>query len=163
VTQAQLPKIKMASFGSVQSFQGPTSAGILNDPPVSGVVEGAHPAKLPIVFADLGAPAATITGTQLGPDSFLVQTPGGAINDTTPTAGLLFAALNGRVALGSTWRVTILNRSAAAAAITLLAGTGCTLVGTTTIASASARDYLVTFTSRTAYSLTGLQTYLSLP
>jgi hypothetical protein len=66
---------------------------------------------------------------------------------TTDTAANIIALTSGVV--GQAYEVTFINLSASAAAITLSGGTGATIVGSATIASASSATYLVRIASST--------------
>ena len=77
------------------------------------------------------------------------DTSSGAVNDTFPTAALLVPQIEG-AAVGSTIRLIIRNISAGAGTITLLAGTGGTLSGTTAstaIAYLTQTEYLIRVTA----------------
>ena len=74
---------------------------------------------------------------------------GAARSDTTPTAQQILDSLtvNGRPPVpGNAYYFTIKNTSGTAVAITILAGTGVTLVGTMTIAQSNARTFMVLIT-----------------
>jgi hypothetical protein len=89
--------------------------------------------------------------------------PGGAYNDTTDTAQNIINAIMAQynfsqapttgisagtaVPNGTTFRLKIINT--VAFVLTMVAGTGVTLVGTTTIAASSIKDYLITVTNGT--------------
>lgn len=81
----------------------------------------------------------------------------GAANDVTPTATELLAAMN-NPAIGDTFSVVIRNLNTTSGAITLFAGTGVTLSGTTTCAINKTRTYtgVVTATSTPAVTLYGV-------
>ena len=77
------------------------------------------------------------------------DTSSGAVNDTFPTAALLVPQIEG-AEVGSTVRLIIRNTSAGAGTITLVAGTGCTLSGTTAstaIAYLTQTEYLIRVTA----------------
>lgn len=69
-----------------------------------------------------------------------------AVSDTFPTAALLVAANRG-VSAGEVRKLLIRNRNSGT--LTLVAGSGNTLEGTTTIATVSTREYAVRFTNVT--------------
>lgn len=104
---------------------------------------------------------ATLTMDQiLG--GLLTGTPTGAANYTMPTPALLIAALQsfGTPFLGQSFEFTILNTSAGAFAITVVAPTGATATGTMTIAQNNGKRFLVVVTgvdspAYTIYSLVG--------
>lgn len=73
---------------------------------------------------------------------------GAGANVTTPAAAALFAAVG-----DTRWVLRVLNNSAGAFAWTLLAGVGVTVTGTATVAQATWREWLATFTSPTALVL----------
>jgi hypothetical protein len=86
--------------------------------------------------------------------------PVGAFNETTDTAANIIAAMvantqfQGSGAItpqgiqpGTTWRLRYINGVAFVA--TLVAGTGVTLVGTTTVAASSIKEFLLTVTNGT--------------
>jgi hypothetical protein len=107
------------------------------------------------------AGALTYTAAQiLG--GYLLRDPNGAgRSDIMPTAALLVAAAyNPHVNSG--FELIIKNTADAGETITLVAGTGCTLVGTCTIAQNYTARFLVVFTNVTsgseAYSLYDLGT-----
>lgn len=104
------------------------------------------------------AGAVTYTAAQFLNDA-IFRSGGGAISDTTPTAAQLIAAM-GAPPVGVGKRITINNQRTGT--LTLLAGTGVTLVSTTTVGSNQCRDYLLRVTSVTpgaeAVRLVGLQT-----
>lgn len=70
--------------------------------------------------------------------------PVGAFNDTTPTAAQIVAAIPNAI-VGSTRLVFIAN--AGGGLLTMLAGAGVTLAGTTTVAAGNTRAYIVSVTS----------------
>lgn len=79
------------------------------------------------------------------------------VSDTTPTAAALVAAYPG-VSVGDAKQLKIRNRNTGT--LTLLAGAGVTLEGTTTIPTVNTRTYLVRFTNVTpgaeAVTLSGI-------
>jgi hypothetical protein len=74
--------------------------------------------------------------------------PTAAANYTLPTAALLLASLGsyGSPYIGQSFEFTIINNSAGAFAITLVAGTGGTVVGTATVAQANGKRFRVVIT-----------------
>lgn len=101
--------------------------------------------------------AVTYTGAEFLNDA-IFRSGTGAISDTTPTAAQICAAMPGCVP-GTGKRITINN--ARTGTLTLLAGTGVTLVGTTTVTNGNSRDYLIRVTNSAggseAVRLIGLQ------
>ncbi len=94
------------------------------------------------------AGAGTLTGALLSNNILNRTGPTGAYIDTTDTATNIINALsdNGnRVSQGTSYRLRYLN--SVAYAMTLAAGTGVTLAGTTTVAASSVKDYLVQVTN----------------
>jgi hypothetical protein len=81
----------------------------------------------------------------------VTATPTTARTLTTDTAANIIALTSG--VTGHAYEVTFINLSASAAAITLAGGTGATIVGSTTIASASSATYLVRIASSTTVVL----------
>lgn len=99
------------------------------------------------------ANAAGVTWTAAQALSGIIARSGAAgVSDTTPTAALLvaaFAALNvaGALAVGDV--VTLRVRNNNTGTLTLVAGSGVTLEGTTTIPTVNFREYLIRFTNVT--------------
>lgn len=107
---------------------------------------------------------ANTTGHTLSAANFLSgllirSGPAGAFSDTTPTAAQIVAAIP-NVVVGSNRLIAIQNSGAGL--MTLLAGAGVTLSGTTTIASGATRWYLASVTNATsgseAVTLQGIST-----
>lgn len=100
------------------------------------------------------ANAAGVTWTAAQALSGVIARSGAAgVSDTTPTAALLVAAyaglqVGGALAVGDV--VTLRVRNNNTGTLTLLAGTGVTLEGTTTIPTVNFREYLIRFTNVTA-------------
>lgn len=95
------------------------------------------------------ASAVTLTAAQLAGGLILRDPNGAGRSDTTPTAALLVAYFsNGglRPIIGQRFEFIIKNTADAAETITILAGTGCTLSGTMTIAQNNLKRFLVEFT-----------------
>jgi len=98
--------------------------------------------------------AAGVTYTPAQMLGGLIQRSGAVtVSDTTPTAALLIAAM-GNPPDGASKLLTI--RNANTGALTLIAGSGVTLVGTTTIPTVNTRIYVLTKTGAAAVSLTGV-------
>lgn len=88
--------------------------------------------------------------------SGVISRSGGAgLTDTTDTAANIIAAMANPV-VGDGFEFTIQNNNSGT--LTLAAGTGVTLVGTTTIATVNARRYLLEVTGATTVSIVGLMT-----
>jgi hypothetical protein len=91
---------------------------------------------------------ATLTEAQvLG--GLITGTPVGAANYTMPTAAALIAAMGafGTPFIGQSFYFTIFNTSAGANTITLVAGTGGTVVGTATVAQNNGKRFRVVLTN----------------
>lgn len=100
------------------------------------------------------ADTATLTAAQiLG--GLITGTPTAAANYTTPTAVLMLAAMAafGAPYLGLTFEFLIKNTSAGANTITVVAGTGVTIVGTATIAQNAIKRFRVVVSSVDASTL----------
>lgn len=100
----------------------------------------------------------TLTAAQML-QGILARSGAAGVSDTTPTAAALVAAVPG-VSVGDV--VTLLIRNANSGTLTILAGNGVTLEGTTTIATNFAREYAIRFTAvasgSEAVTLSGLRT-----
>lgn len=101
----------------------------------------------------------TYTAAEFLNDAIFRSGASGAVSDTTPTAAQIIAAM-GAPPVGVGKRITINNQSLGT--LTLVAGTGVSLVSTTTVGAGQSRDYLIRVTSVTpgaeAVRLVGLQT-----
>jgi hypothetical protein len=98
------------------------------------------------------AAAVTFTPAQLLGNLVLRDPNGLARADVLPTAASLYAALENPVKIaGLTFRFTIRNTADAAETITLTANTGATISGTATIAQSNSKEFMIVFTSPTAY------------
>lgn len=94
------------------------------------------------------ANAAGVTLTVAGLTSSIILRSGAAgVSDLTPTAAALVAAVP-NVAVGDCFDLVIRNTNTGT--LTLVAGTGVTLEGTTTVAQDYARRYQVRFTNVTS-------------
>jgi hypothetical protein len=140
-------------IGAESDFAAFTGAGL----GLYSAFTRAFQTTLPSVAAD----TATLTMDKLL-GGLILGTPTAAANYTMPTAALLIAALKsfGTPFLGQSFEFTILNTSAGAFAITVVAGTGVTATGTMTIAQNNGKRFLVVVTNvdapaYTIYSLVG--------
>ncbi len=84
--------------------------------------------------------AVTLTATQMVDSSILTSTPTASINFTTDIATNIVGALVG-FQVGTWFDFTIINLAAATHIITLVAGTGVTLVGSVAIGPASSGTF----------------------
>lgn len=82
------------------------------------------------------------TAQMLG--GFLLRSGAAAVSDTTPTAAALVAAVP-NVQIGDVFELKIRNKNTGT--LTLVAGSGVTLEGTTTVAQDYCRSYLIRFTA----------------
>jgi hypothetical protein len=96
--------------------------------------------------------AANVTGGEATVDLALTGTLGAGANAQLPTVANLLQSMYAP-AVGSTYRLRILNRSSANFAWTVTTNTGWTLTGTMSIAQNTWRDFVVTVTSLTAATL----------
>lgn len=85
----------------------------------------------------------------------ILRSGAAAVSDTTPTAAQIIAALP-FPAVGDCFDFEIRNSNSGT--LTLVAGTGVTLEGTTTIATVFNRRYLAEVTSLTAVTIHGMST-----
>jgi hypothetical protein len=76
---------------------------------------------------------------------------GGARTDTLPTAALLVESIQGAM-VGTSFHCEMRNTTSTAVAITLAAGTGCTISGTATIAQLNTKTCLFNLTNVTVGS-----------
>lgn len=92
---------------------------------------------LPVFNNDISASATGITlTTKQVINGIMTHAAGGAVNDTTPTATAIIAAMPSCYVSGttaSTFEFSLLNTTAGATAITLVGGTGVTIVGTVAV------------------------------
>jgi hypothetical protein len=96
--------------------------------------------------------AANVTGGEATVDLALTGTLGAGANAQLPTVANLLQSMYAP-AVGSTYRLRILNRSSANFAWTVTTNTGWTLTGTMSIAQNTWRDFVVTVMSLTAATL----------
>src|ERR1044072_5088262 len=96
--------------------------------------------------------AANVTGGEATVDLALTGTLGAGANAQLPTVANLLQSMYAP-AVGSTYRLRILNRSSANFAWTVTTNTGWTLAGTMSIAQNTWRDFVVTVMSLTAATL----------
>lgn len=109
--------------------------------------------------ADANAIGHTLSVANFLSGVFVRIGPAGAFSDTTPTAAQIVAAIP-NVVVGSNRLIAIQN--SAGGLMTLLAGTGVALSGTTTVAAGSTRWFLASVTNATsgseAINLQGIST-----
>lgn len=101
------------------------------------------------------ASALTLTAAQVAGGRIHRDPNGAGRSDTLPTATLLFAHYSKtglRPRIGQRFKFTIKNTADAAETITILAGTGGTVVGTATIAQNNQKEFEIEFTSETTYN-----------
>lgn len=98
------------------------------------------------VSTDTNAVGHTLPVAALLSGALFRSGPAGVFNDTTPTAAQIVAAIPGAI-VGSARLFFIGNNGGGL--MTILAGAGVTLSGTTTIAAGSGRWYLLTVTNAT--------------
>lgn len=96
----------------------------------------------------------TLTGFQMNAGIFVRSGATGAVTSTTDTATNILSALGPNVALGMTFMLIYVNLNTAAGAVTLSAGSGVTLSGTTTVPIAGLRVYIGTVTNVTIPAVT---------
>jgi hypothetical protein len=94
--------------------------------------------------------AVTLTAAELI-EGLLLSVPVAAINVTTPTAAAIVAGLESPK-VGTAFDFFIRNTSAGANTITLVGGTGVTIVGTSTTAQNVASQFRAVVTNKTAGS-----------
>jgi hypothetical protein len=96
--------------------------------------------------------AANVTGGEASVDLALTGTLGGAANAQLPTVANLLQSMYGP-AVGSTYRLRIINESSGAFAWTVTTNTGWTLTGTMSVAQNTWREFIVTITGLTTATL----------
>lgn len=113
-------------------------------------------AEVPATLTTVGA--GTLTGALLANNILTRTGPTAAFNETTDTAAGILAAVMGlgNPSAGDSWRLRYENTVAFIA--TLIAGVGVTLVGTTTVAASSMKDFLITLTNATPPSIAAANT-----
>jgi hypothetical protein len=116
--------------------------------------------KTKIAFSAV-ANVAGVTWTAAQALSGIIDRSGAAtVSDTTPTAAQLVAAFSGGASVGDVVLLRVRNRNTGT--LTVVAGTGVTLEGTTTVVTVNTRKYAVRFTNVTvgseAVTLSGLFT-----
>lgn len=99
-------------------------------------------ANMPKYNAVDNAAGQTLTGAMM--NGVILRSGAAAVTDTTPTAALIAAAFS-NPAVGDTFDLTIINTNSDT--LTIAAGTGVTLAGTTTIATNKTRRYQGRFTA----------------
>lgn len=98
------------------------------------------------------AAAVTFTPAQLLGNMILRDPNGAGRADLLPTAQALYDALEQPVKIaGLSFKFTIRNTADAAETITLTPNTGATISGTATIAQSNSKEFMIVFTSPTAY------------
>lgn len=108
------------------------------------------------------AAAVTYTPAQVLGNLVLRDPNGLARADLLPTAAELYAALDNPVKVtGLSFRFTIRNTADAAETITLTGNTGATISGTATIAQSNTKEFMIVFTSPTAYIAYSLGTIVT--
>lgn len=126
----------------------------LSDVNISGRIFGKR-----VTSAEATASGVTYSATQFCGTLINRSGPGLGFSDTTPTAAQIVAAIPG-CEVGTGYEITI--RNSAGFTLTMLAGSGVTLSGTTTVATVSARRYQVEVTNvdsgTEAVTVTGLYT-----
>lgn len=101
------------------------------------------------------AGALTLTAAQIAGGLILRDPNGAGRSDTLPTAALLvsyFGKTGLRPLIGQWFAFTIVNQADAAETITVLAGSGGTIVGTATIAQNNQKTFRIQFTGVNAGS-----------
>jgi hypothetical protein len=94
----------------------------------------------------------TLTAAQVA-GGIILRSGAAAVTDTTPTAAAIIAAFPGAVT-GDVMTLVIRNNNTGT--LTIGAGTGVTLEGTTTIPTVNTRMYAVRITSATTVTISGL-------
>lgn len=116
------------------------------------VYDSLNPSDMPGVIKDLAeavnaaAGAYTAVANAAGQtltaaavvNGVILRSGAAAVSDTTPTAALILAAMK-NPAVGDTFECTIVNTNSGT--LTIVAGSGITLAGTTTIATTKTRRY----------------------
>ncbi len=130
-------------------FQTATPQPVVDFVPTKQYPSFSEPINQTLTLSAVVGTSATLTYAQVLGGMIFWDTSSGAVNATTPTAALLVPQIEG-VEVGSTVRLLIRNTSAGAGSITLVAGTGCTLSGTTAstaIAYLTQTEYLIRVTA----------------
>ena len=125
-----------AIVGQILATDGQFSGTIAVDRSASDVADG----------SSMVASAAALISNKI-----VTATPTTARTLTTDTAANIIALTSG--VTGHSYDVSFINLSASAAAITLAGGTGVTIVGSATIASASSATYILRVASATTVVL----------
>lgn len=115
---------------------------------VSAVAQGRMPlglyGQIPFRSGNTAADTATLVTAQMS--ALLTGTPTAAANYTTPTATqlcTLFPFVKAGANTGFYWTWIVKNTSAGANTITVVAGTGVTIVGTATIAQNALKPFII--------------------
>ena len=95
----------------------------------------------------------TLTGAQIAGAQFVTLSTSGATAQTTPTAAAMLAAMPG-AAIGTQWRLRIVNTNAGT--LTITADASVTLTGTATIVTQAFRDFDMKILTATTASMTSV-------
>lgn len=91
----------------------------------------------------LAAPTATATLTAAQSYNSIVRgVPAAAATYTTATAAAVVAAIGGDCAIGTSFRVVVINASAGANTITVAGGSGVTVSGVATVAQNASKEFI---------------------
>jgi hypothetical protein len=91
----------------------------------------------------LAAPTATATLTAAQSYNSIVRgVPAAAATYTTSTAAAVVAAIGGDCAIGTSFRVVVINASAGANTITVAGGSGVTVSGVATVAQNASKEFI---------------------
>ena len=130
-------------------FQTPTTNAVVDFAPQKDYLSFSQPINQTYTLSTITGTSATLTYAQVLGGMIFWDTSSGAVNATLPTAALLVPQIEG-AEVGSVVRLLIRNTSVGAGSITLVAGTGCTLSGTsasTVIAYLTQTEYLIRVTA----------------
>ncbi len=150
----------LAGSGGVQVHPGTvavfnaTALGAWNMQSVSPRLAAFNTASNTTSFTATGA---NITGGVASVDLALTGTLGSGQNITLPTVANTVLAMHAP-AIGSSFRLRIINESGGAFAWTVVTDTGWTLTGTTTIAQNTWREFVVTLNTLTTATLQSVAT-----
>ena len=91
----------------------------------------------------LAAPTATATLTAAQSYNSIVRgVPAAAATYTTATAAAVVAAIGGDCAIGTSFRVVVINASAGANTITIAGGSGVTVSGVATVVQNASKEFI---------------------
>jgi hypothetical protein len=91
----------------------------------------------------LAAPTATATLTAAQSYNSIVRgVPSAAATYTTATAAAIVAAIGGDCAIGTSFRVVVINASAGANTITVAGGSGVTVSGVATVVQNASKEFI---------------------